>query len=204
MLTSVPVQPGLKSTELVPIGEAALRFGLRASALRYYEDRGLVRASARRGGRRWYDREQLRRIAFVQIGRQLGMNLDDVGEMLDGPEHRWRAIVEEQIAALDAQIERARRARAALAHALRCPTARPTEQCGYLVAELDALADGVSGRWSCPGAAGGDERAHPGHEVGHEDHEHQGADDHRGRPLGGAGDHLADPRDVHERAQGTE
>src|SRR5688572_29885812 len=75
MLTSVPVQPGLKSSELVPIGEAAVRFGLRASALRYYEDRGLVTASARRGGKRWYDREQLRRIAFVQIGRQLGMTL---------------------------------------------------------------------------------------------------------------------------------
>jgi DNA-binding transcriptional MerR regulator len=204
MLTSVPVQPGLKSTELVPIGEAALRFGLRTSALRYYEDRGLVRASSRRGGRRWYDREQLRRIAFVQIGRQLGMNLDDVGEMLDGPEHRWRGIVEEQIAALDAQIERARRARAALAHALRCPTARPTEQCEYFVAELDALADGVPGQWSCPGAAGGDERAHPGDEVAHEQHEHHRALDHRGRALGGAGEHLADPRDVHERAQGAD
>ena len=47
-------------------------------------------ASARRGGKRWYDREQLRRIAFVQIGRQLGMTLDDLGEILDGPEHRWR------------------------------------------------------------------------------------------------------------------
>jgi DNA-binding transcriptional MerR regulator len=206
MLTSVPVQPGLKSSELVPIGEAAVRFGLRTSALRYYEDRGLVTASARRGGKRWYDREQLRRIAFVQIGRQLGMTLGDLGGILDGPEHRWRAIVEEQIAALDARIERARQARAALAHALECPTARPTEQCRHFVAELDALADGLPGRWwwSGPGAAGGDERAHPGDEVDHEDHEHQRAFDHRGRALGGPGEHLAEPGHVHERAQRAE
>jgi hypothetical protein len=41
ILASVPVQPSLKSTELVPIGEAA-QFGLRPSALRYFEDRGLI------------------------------------------------------------------------------------------------------------------------------------------------------------------
>jgi MerR family transcriptional regulator, copper efflux regulator len=203
MLTSVPVQPGLKASELVPIGEAAVRFGLRASALRYYEDRGLVTASARRDGKRWYDRSRCA-ASFVQIGRQLGMTLGDLGGILDGPEHRWRAIVEEQIAALDAQIGRARQARAALAQALECPTARPTEQCRYFVAELDALADGLPGRWSGPRAAGGDERAHPGDEVDHEDHEHQRAFDHRGRTLGGTGEHLADPRDVHERAQHAE
>jgi DNA-binding transcriptional MerR regulator len=204
MLASVPVQPDLKSSEMVPIGEAAVRFGLRASALRYYEDRGLVRPSVRRGGKRWYDRTQLRRIAFVQIGRQLGITLDNLGEMLDGPEHRWRAIIEDQIAALDAQIERARQARTALAHALQCPTARPTQECRYFVAELDALADGRPGRWSGAGAAGGDERAHPGDDVDHEDHEHQRADDHRGRTLGRPGEHLADPCDVHERAQRAE
>lgn len=148
MLASVPVQPGLKSSQLVPIGEAAARFGLRASALRYYEDRGLVTPTARPGGRRCYDREQLRRIAFVQIGRRLGMSLDQLGEILNGPEHRWRALVQEQVVALDAQIDRIRRARAVLAHSLECPTANPVRQCAHFIAELDRLvaagADGIN------------------------------------------------------------
>lgn len=140
MLASVAVQPSLMSSELVPIGEAAARFGLRASALRYYEDRGLVTPTARPGGRRCYDRAQLRRIAFVQIGRRLGMRLDQLGEILDGPEHRWRVLVEGQIVTLDEQIARIRRARAVLTHALECPTTNPVRECAQFIAELDRLA----------------------------------------------------------------
>jgi DNA-binding transcriptional MerR regulator len=149
MLPTMAVQPNMKSTDPVPIGQAAARFGVRTSALRYYEERGLITATLRRGGRRYYDRAQLRRIAFVQIGKALGMSLDDLAEMLDGPEHRWRELAVDHIAALDAQISRARRARTVLQHGLDCPTARPTEQCPYLVAELDKLADG-GGRTLAP------------------------------------------------------
>lgn len=114
------VHVGLRSSELVPIGDAAARFGLRTSALRYYEERGLLTPATRVGGRRCYDRDQLRRLAFVQIGRQLGMSLNRLAEMLDGPEHRWRTLVQEQIAVLTERIEQADRARRVLAHALEC------------------------------------------------------------------------------------
>jgi lactate 2-monooxygenase len=136
------VQPGLKSSALVPIGEAAARFGLRPSALRYYENRGLLSPSARVAGRRCYDRGQLRRLAFIRIASQLGMSLDQVAEMLDGPEERWRALVEQQISALTGQIEQASRARQALGHALECPSEHPMTQCPYFIATLDRLIDG--------------------------------------------------------------
>ena len=52
--------------QLVPIGEAARRLGVNTSALRYYEERGLV-TPARRAGRRVYGPGDLRRLAFIQV-----------------------------------------------------------------------------------------------------------------------------------------
>ncbi|MER6008568.1 MerR family transcriptional regulator [Nonomuraea angiospora] len=50
--------------ELISIGEAARRLRLNTSALRYYEERGLVRPAARHAGRRMYGRTELRRLAL--------------------------------------------------------------------------------------------------------------------------------------------
>lgn len=141
MLPTMPLQAHLNASGLVPIGAVATHFGLRTSALRYYEERGLVTATTRRRGQRCYDRVQLRRLAFVQVGRQLGLTLDQLGEILDGPEHRWRALVDQQIAALDEQAERIRRARAVLAHALECRTANPVRHCPTFATEFDRLVD---------------------------------------------------------------
>jgi len=77
--TTLALQVGLKSNEhmeLVTIGEAAQILGLKTSALRYYEERGLVTPEARRSGRRMYGREQLRRLAFIQLLQRLGVSLD--------------------------------------------------------------------------------------------------------------------------------
>ena len=60
--------------ELVPIGEAARMLKVNASALRYYEERGLVKPACRVNGRRMYGRAELRRLAFekdVDRPRQL-------------------------------------------------------------------------------------------------------------------------------------
>ena len=50
------------SAGLVPIDEVARRLGLRASAIRYYEERGLVQPSSRHAGRRWYGPAEIRRL----------------------------------------------------------------------------------------------------------------------------------------------
>lgn len=130
--------------KLVPIGEAARRLGMRASALRYYEERGLVRPAVRTGGRRCYGPHELRRLAFIQVARELGISLDTAGAVLDEEGGTWRAAVRGQIAELEDLITRATTAKAFLAHALMCPEEHPVRNCPVLIGVLDRLLDGAS------------------------------------------------------------
>lgn len=132
------------STELLPIGEAARRLGMATSALRYYESRSLVEPASRVGGRRLYGRAELRKIAFIQMGRRVGVGLDQLSTVLahDGP--GWPAMVDEHLRWLDERIGWARDARQALVHARSCPHERPWENCAYMVATLDAWVDSAA------------------------------------------------------------
>lgn len=141
------LQADLKSNggmELVPIGEAARRLGVKTSALRYYEERGLVRPAARQGGRRMYGPEELRRLAFIQVMQRLGVSLDTASAVLDDPSQHWRAVVGEQIQALDALIARATGARDFLRHALDCPADHPVRECPHMIETLNRRLAGVS------------------------------------------------------------
>jgi MerR family transcriptional regulator, redox-sensitive transcriptional activator SoxR len=60
------------------IGELSRRSGLAPSALRFYEDAGLISADRDAGGRRRYRRGTLRRLAFVRAAQQVGLSLDEV------------------------------------------------------------------------------------------------------------------------------
>jgi DNA-binding transcriptional MerR regulator len=126
----------------VGIGEAAQRLGVNASALRYYEDRGLVRPT-RQAGRRRYDADQLRRLAFVQSVQRLGVSLDAAAAVLDEPSAHWRAVLGEQISALEQLIRRAESARKFLRHALDCPAEHPVSECPFLIETLDRRLAGV-------------------------------------------------------------
>lgn len=130
--------------ELVPIGEAARRLGLRTSALRYYEERGLVRPAVRTGGQRRYGPQELRRLAFIRVARELGVRLDTAAAVLDEEGGTWRAAVREQISELEGLITRAENAKAFLAHALMCPEEHPVRDCPVLTGVLDRLLDGAS------------------------------------------------------------
>lgn len=66
----------------LPIGVVAARTGLSVSALRFYEDRGLITAHRSDRGRRRYDRHVLRRLAFIQVAQRVGLTLDEVGRAL--------------------------------------------------------------------------------------------------------------------------
>ncbi|WP_314177729.1 MerR family transcriptional regulator [Streptomyces winkii] len=134
----------MATMELVEIGEAARRVGANASALRYYEERGLVMPAARRGGRRMYGPEELRRLAFVQLMRHLGMSLDDARAVLHDSSDRWRASVRDTVASLDALIARAEGARHFLRHALECPAEHPVAECPFMIEALDRRLAGVS------------------------------------------------------------
>jgi DNA-binding transcriptional MerR regulator len=130
--------------ELISIGEAARRLGVNASALRYYEERGLVRPALRRGGKRMYGPEELRRLAFIQVGRRLGFRLDVSAAVLEEPGERWRTTVQHQIGVLDDLIAQARIAQTFLEHALACPADNPVRDCPYFRTVLDRRAAGES------------------------------------------------------------
>jgi DNA-binding transcriptional MerR regulator len=124
------------------IGQAAERLGLKPSALRYYDERGLVPAPLRRAGRRMYGPDELRRLAFIKIGQRLGLPLDMAAQVFDAPGPQWRHAVQRQIEQLEELIVQARAAQRFLSHALHCPSDRPTRECAVMVAGLDRLVEG--------------------------------------------------------------
>lgn len=130
--------------DLIPIGEAAAKLQMRPSALRYYDERGLVRPIRGQAGRRMYGPAELRRLAFLKIVHQLGLPLDTAAAVLDAPADRWREAVLEQITELDRVIERAKGAQQFLTHALHCPTEHPARECATMTGALDRLVSGAS------------------------------------------------------------
>lgn len=97
------------------IGEVAARSGLAPSALRFYEQEGLISASRTAGGARRYPRSVLRRLAVVRAARNVGLSLPEIRAALatlpgDRPpttsdwarlSSDWRDRLDEQIAALE-------------------------------------------------------------------------------------------------------
>jgi MerR family redox-sensitive transcriptional activator SoxR len=68
--------------EALPIGVVAARAGVRVSALRFYEERGLITSERSDGGQRRYGRGVLRRVAFIQAAQRVGLTLEEIGEAL--------------------------------------------------------------------------------------------------------------------------
>jgi DNA-binding transcriptional MerR regulator len=128
---------------LIPIGQAAAQLGLSTSALRYYDDRGLV-SPVRQRGQRMYGVDELRRLAFIKIAQHLGVPLQTVGAVLDTPGQIWRPIIAEQIAELNRIIAQAQLAQDFLTHALHCPADHPIRQCPTMTAALDSLVNGTT------------------------------------------------------------
>jgi MerR family transcriptional regulator, redox-sensitive transcriptional activator SoxR len=64
------------------VGEVAGRAGVAPSTLRYYEREGLIAAARSDGGQRRYQRDVLRRIAFVRAAQRVGLSLEEIKEAL--------------------------------------------------------------------------------------------------------------------------
>src|SRR3954452_25455402 len=100
---------------LLTIGEVSRRSGVAASALRFYEDRGLITSERHGSGHRRYPRAVLRRIAFIVFAQKVGLSLEEIGaELASLPEHRaptrrdwsrlsrgWGERIDERIAELE-------------------------------------------------------------------------------------------------------
>ncbi len=101
--------------ELLPIGEVSRRSGVAASALRFYEERGLITSVRAGSGHRRYPRPVLRRIAFIVFAQRVGLSLDDISAELAklpadrAPSRRdwsrlsntWTALIDERMAELE-------------------------------------------------------------------------------------------------------
>lgn len=160
MLEYMP-QPEQAPSDLIHIGEAARRFGVATSALRFYEDRGLLTPAARVGGRRWYGRAELRRIAFIRTAQQLGMNLDDIAGLIHSDGTGWREVVTAHIDQLRRQQEWIEATLTTLNSALTCPSDHPLLDCHHLIDTLDHWIDGPYGD-----ASDGSDAAEPAHRQG--------------------------------------
>jgi len=102
-------------SELMTIGDVARRSGVAASALRFYEERGLITSERIGSGHRHYRRAVLRRIAFIVYAQRVGLTLEEIGVELEKlPAHRaparrdwsrlsrkWTARIEQRIAELE-------------------------------------------------------------------------------------------------------
>jgi MerR family transcriptional regulator, copper efflux regulator len=121
---------------LVGIGEAAGRFGLAESTLRYWEERGLISPAQRRGRWRRYGPDELHRIGLIQMWRDTGLlTLDEIAVVLTGTvrdDCSWRNVVSERINVIEQQLRRLTDAKAHLQHLLTCPSDNPADACPYL------------------------------------------------------------------------
>jgi len=64
------------------IGEVSERSGMAPSALRFYEERGLITSTRSDGNQRRYRRDVLRRVACIQVAQRVGLTLEEIGEVL--------------------------------------------------------------------------------------------------------------------------
>lgn len=101
--------------DLLTIGEISRRSGVASSALRFYEERGLISSERAGSGHRRYPRAVLRRIAFIVFAQRVGLTLEEIGiELRKLPENRapgrrdwsrlsrrWSSRIDERIAELE-------------------------------------------------------------------------------------------------------
>src|SRR5262245_5590338 len=113
--------------ELLTIGEVSRRSGVASSALRFYEDRGLINSERAGSGHRRYPRSVLRRIAFIVFAQRVGLTLEEIGGELGklppdrAPGRRdWSLLSSKWTARIDERIAELERLRAGLTECIGC------------------------------------------------------------------------------------
>ena len=113
--------------EVLTITEVSRRSGVASSALRFYEERGLIHSQRAGSGHRRFRRDVLRRIAFIVFAQKMGLSLDEIGaELARLPENRvpqradWERISASWTRRIDARIAELERLRAGLTRCIGC------------------------------------------------------------------------------------
>jgi len=132
--------------EQLTIGELASRTGVATSALRYWEELGLLPAPARVCGQRRYPPSAVELVGVVVLLRGVGFTLREVKAFMasrspagDG----WRELYQRKLTELDQRIAQAQVARTAIAHGLACPH-KDILECSNFASGVAALLAGSS------------------------------------------------------------
>jgi MerR family transcriptional regulator, redox-sensitive transcriptional activator SoxR len=117
----------LSSSELLTISEVSRRSGVAASALRFYEQRGLISSERAGSGHRRFRRSVLRRIAFIVFGQRVGLTLGEIGaELAKLPADRtpvgrdWSRLSNHWAERIDERIAELERLRTGLTECIGC------------------------------------------------------------------------------------
>lgn len=117
--------PGM--TQMLTINQVSRRSGVASSALRYYEERGLIASERAGSGHRRFRRAVLRRIAFITFAQKIGLTLDEIGQELSKlpadrvPVRRdWARLSANWAARIDARIAELQRLREGLTECIGC------------------------------------------------------------------------------------
>jgi MerR family redox-sensitive transcriptional activator SoxR len=112
---------------LLTIGEVSRRSGVAASALRFYDERGLIASERAGSGHRRYPRAVLRRIAFIVFAQRIGLSLEEIGaELAKLPPGRvptrndWSRLSRQWTSRIDARIAELERLKAGLTECIGC------------------------------------------------------------------------------------
>lgn len=133
---------------MMDIAEVAKRSGMAASALRYYEKKGLIASTGRQGLRRTFGKEVLDQLALISLGQAAGLSLDDIGAMFTpGGPRIDRALLAARADEIDALVRRLKAMSNGLRHAAACPEENHMD-CPTFRKLLDAAASGaIQRRW---------------------------------------------------------
>ncbi|WP_017602664.1 redox-sensitive transcriptional activator SoxR [Nocardiopsis alkaliphila] len=114
-------------TKELTVGQVAERSGVAVSALHFYERQGLIRSRRTAGNQRRYQRDTLRRVAFIRISQRVGIPLARIRQALDQlPDNRtptrqdWAAVSAQWRDELDTRIEQLTRLRDDLTDCIGC------------------------------------------------------------------------------------
>jgi DNA-binding transcriptional MerR regulator len=128
---------------VLTIGELARRAGVATSALRYWEELGMLDAPERLSGQRRYPESALAQVGAILLLRDAGFTLAEQKALMHARGDERDRLQRSKLAELDAQIRQIQLAREAISHGLECPHENPLE-CPNFVALAAARLDGRS------------------------------------------------------------
>jgi DNA-binding transcriptional MerR regulator len=134
----------LELSGLLSIGELAERTGVATTALRYYDQLGLVRPATRISGRRRYAASAVADVGVICLFREVGFSLSEIRSFLAAGDGRPRRdIIERKLAEVTELQHRLEVARAVLEHGQRCPAGEPM-RCSRFWSIIDGQLRGLS------------------------------------------------------------